>query len=245
MEQHNDSNEREFEAGDVEEEENEIETHFITKPTDTQESTQRAPSEHSYLPGVSHPLCPRELIGLRQRRRAEVTSFIERHGKELKQKSVRSRERTKLPVLEVENVVIFPGSTIPLRFRNKTWKDYLRHEIQMARDLKRIPFENDSNIHHARKSHNEADVDDNDVAKTGQITIGIMTKIEQNSSSSSSSNDSQKGRIGTLVVITALHDNSNNRRDNSRDDQNIRIDDDIQDESNSESEPIVVTAIGT
>ena len=40
-----------------------------------------------------------------------------------------------LPILEIENVVLFPGSTLPLRLRDRQWIEYLGNLIADARGL--------------------------------------------------------------------------------------------------------------
>ena len=111
------------------------------------------PRQHAYLPGASHPLYPEEWIG---------RSGVSRRGQHgspaaaATQASVPGYERTastesntydptpptipapnstiiELPILELDDVILFPGCTVPLRLRHPGWVEYLGRRIDEAR----------------------------------------------------------------------------------------------------------------
>jgi hypothetical protein len=78
---------------------------------------------HSYLPGTGNPLFPASL--LEQQRR---------HDQEgCKPKSTGASDLQELAILELDSVVLFPGSTLPLRLRHSPWIDYLGPKIDDSR----------------------------------------------------------------------------------------------------------------
>jgi hypothetical protein len=87
--------------------------------------------DHSYLPGTSHPL------------HIESSSFAAPNDEDTK-RPARTHRISELPVLELPGVVLFPGSTFPLRFSRQNnnnintnnsavWMDYLARQIQASR----------------------------------------------------------------------------------------------------------------
>lgn len=110
------------------------------------------PRQHAYLPGASHPLYPEEWIG---------RSGVSRRGQHgspaaAAQASVPGYEHTastesntydptpptipppsstiiELPILELDDVILFPGCTVPLRLRHPGWVEYLGRRIDEAR----------------------------------------------------------------------------------------------------------------
>ena len=86
-----------------------------------QEGVDAAVRDHSYLPGTSNPLFPASLV--EQRRREEAC----------RRTSAPDSELQELAILELEGVILFPGSTLPLRLRHSPWIDYLRPKINSSR----------------------------------------------------------------------------------------------------------------
>lgn len=78
---------------------------------------------HSYLPGTGNPLFPASL--LEQQRRHD------QDGR--KPKSTGASDLQELAILELDSVVLFPGSTLPLRLRHSPWIDYLGPKIDDSR----------------------------------------------------------------------------------------------------------------
>ena len=80
-------------------------------------------SEHSYLPGTSHPLH----TSLSENGNSATTGL---------RQSLRSNPvLMELPILELPGVVLFPGSTFPLRCHEAAWKDYLGRQIASSRNI--------------------------------------------------------------------------------------------------------------
>jgi len=208
------------------------------------------PSEHSYLPGTTHPICPRELIEQRRhRRRISPINIITNSQSQNTQQSftpinrntMKSSSKPRLPpwnahrkpsplkilaVLELDHVILFPGSTLPLRLRDPKWKEYLGTRIQRATDM--ISTYQSDQMDFDKIGNGE----DDEEALTGQITIGILNKVED-LSASLESKDAHIGKVGTLVVITALHEDTENET-RTLERENIEND----------NEPLVVTAYG-
>lgn len=111
------------------------------------------PRQHAYLPGASHPLYPEEWIG---------RSGVSRHGQHgspaAGARAARNCSRItsismesnmydptpptipapnstiiELPILELDDVILFPGCTVPLRLRHPGWVEYLGRRIDEAR----------------------------------------------------------------------------------------------------------------
>jgi len=88
-----------------------------------QQQQDAAVREHSYLPGTSNPLFPASL--LEQRRRQEQEGLRKRRDYDGLQE---------LAILELEDVVLFPGSTLPLRLRHSPWIEFLGPKIDDSRN---------------------------------------------------------------------------------------------------------------
>jgi hypothetical protein len=141
---------------------------------------------HSYLPGTAHPLCLPELID--QRKRRQATQDIESGD------STTSRRRNnnpfiELPVLQLmPGIVIFPGSTIPLRLRHPDWVRYLQRQID------KVSLWNTSLLSSTSSSAFDYNRD--------VVAIGLLpAKFDLDSDTDI---DNMIGRIGTLAVITHL-----------------------------------------
>ena len=93
--------------------------------SDTHGSQPRPPQprHHSYLP-TAQPLFPEELAG-KPRKRAE--EFATGSGFET--------SGCRFALLEIDDVVLFPGATLPLRMNNTAWVSHLGDQIDDARGL--------------------------------------------------------------------------------------------------------------
>lgn len=87
-----------------------------------QQQQEAAVREHSYLRGTANPLFPALLVEQRRRRQEGRSASISS-----------SSNLLELPVLELEGVVLFPGSTLPLRLKDASWIDYLGQKIDESR----------------------------------------------------------------------------------------------------------------
>jgi hypothetical protein len=94
-----------------------------------QQSTLPLPREHSYLGGASHPLVVRvdedyttSTSGTNNR--STITS-----------PPSSSAPMTELAILELDGVVLFPGSTIPVKLRDPSLIAYLGHQIEVCRTV--------------------------------------------------------------------------------------------------------------
>ena len=113
--------------------------------------------KHTYLPGASHPLYPEEWIGggggggggagtgspqLSSSHRAQLNGSgipklsLSKENDECYDPippTVPETRITELPILELDDVILFPGCTVPLRLRHPGWVEYLGTRIDEAR----------------------------------------------------------------------------------------------------------------
>jgi hypothetical protein len=87
--------------------------------------------------------------------------------------TTQSHTTTILPILEIDNVVLSPGSTLPLRLRNPHWIEYLGNLIDDARGL----F--GSHCHNTTMS---------------EVRIGILSKIQRRTKRSPREGGARTGR---------------------------------------------------
>ena len=154
-------------SDDFEEEEEALSVAMSIESSSSSSSRRMLPlaREHSYLPGICHPL---SVV-------SRDTSSSYYNYKE---------EEEILAILELKDIFLFPGGTLPLRLRNRKWIEYLGRKIDASRGI--IPtLTNDTNKHVVR--------------------IGIMTNIEE----SSNKKDEWIGRIGTFATIMYTHEEQN------------------------------------
>jgi len=86
--------------------------------------------DHSYLPGASHPLFPDQLLEHRQSSSGSIRHAGADEGQS---------ELIELAVLELPGVVLFPGSTLPIRLHDQGWIEYLGRKIDASRAVPGLP----------------------------------------------------------------------------------------------------------
>lgn len=108
------------------------------------------PRQHAYLPGASHPLYPEGWIGRSgvgrpcQHGPAAASSSSPSSTPHASTQSslydpipptILAPNSTiiELPILELDDVILFPGCTVPLRLRHPGWVEYLGRRIDEAR----------------------------------------------------------------------------------------------------------------
>lgn len=152
------------------------------------------PRKHAYLPGASHPLYPEEWIGVR----GGGNSGHQQNGSPRLSASCRRLNLshdddnnntanaydpipptipppnsiiTELPILELDDVILFPGCTVPLRLRHPGWVEYLGTRIDEAR----------LGLGHSRpNSGNTEAADAADVTARGdQVRIGVLMRMRE------------------------------------------------------------------
>jgi hypothetical protein len=92
-----------------------------------EEPRQLQARDHTYLPGASHPLMPESLLssGNKKRRTARSCSLLQ---------SDNDDGLVQIPLLVLPpGVVIFPGSTLPIRLRHTRWIQYLGNKVAFSR----------------------------------------------------------------------------------------------------------------
>jgi hypothetical protein len=93
----------------------------------SEEPRQLQARDHTYLPGVSHPLMPESLLSSSNKKRRIARSS-------LVLQSDNDDGLVELPLLVLPpGVVIFPGSTLPIRLRHTRWIQYLGNKVAASR----------------------------------------------------------------------------------------------------------------
>lgn len=154
--------------GDDAEEGDDAESNSIQQQQ--QQSTLPLPREHSYLAGASHPLVVR--IDGDHPRPSSINHL-----------SSPSTAITELAILELQGVVLFPGSTIPVKLRDPSLITYLGHQIEVCRTV----------------PHRQPKV------CLGIVTYQSRPRHDDDSSRNNNDNTQQHhrlvGRIGTIATI--------------------------------------------
>jgi len=97
---------------------------------------QREREQHSYLPGPSHPLLNSQRISSRSSQDQSISSSPRVSQRIDSTESLSSaRQFEELPILELPGVVLFPGSSIPIRLSNRAWIQHLGRRIDESRRL--------------------------------------------------------------------------------------------------------------
>ena len=221
---------------------------------------------HSYLPGISHSLCPPELVEQRKRQQALYTDLeTTTAGPTLSSSTqdIYHNNRIELPVLQLSpGIVIFPGSTLPLRLRNPDWVRYLQRQID------RVTQWNPPQPSSAATSLRTSSATTETTSNTGNdisykyafdysrdvVAIGILPikedyflndNNEGNEEEDAEINvtdreESRIGRIGTLALLTYL----SREEDGERNQREDNIDNHLQQQQPQRPQQIVATALG-
>jgi ATP-dependent Lon protease len=128
--------------------------------------------DHSYLPGIQHPLYPAEFLRHDSSTVArdwnhriplpnDSSSSSSSHGTMLSPSNI-----IELPILQLDGVVIFPETTLPLRITNHSFGQYLRREIDSARE-RIVSGSSFCGVAENQKRDNNI-----------QVKIGIVTRLQ-------------------------------------------------------------------
>jgi hypothetical protein len=172
-----------------------------TTPDDGEIQRERFLNMHSYLPGIPHPLCPPELIE-RKRKQAAI-QVIE--GDASSFSNYPNNQIIELPVLQLApGIIIFPGSTVPLRLRNPDWVRYLQRQID------RVTLWNANSV--AGVSSNTCRTANVFDYNRDVVAIGVLPAKFESFSEEDHATNTMIGRIGTLALITHLSRDEEERR---------------------------------
>lgn len=226
-----------------------------------------APRAHAYLPGTSHPLFPEKWA---HRGRERVRPPPLRPGGELNYDRLPTclapspdGAPLEMPILELDDVVLFPGCTVPLRLRTPEWVEYLGTRIDEAR-LGRGGFGARVEVRVGilmglsearRRVRSERRVGTTDAQEREESSPANQQTARQSrrrlsspASPSPTREDPLVGRIGTVATITNTHENTNEDR------QGGSIDNDGDEDPSApyrsrvwlrHSGQLVLTALGT
>ncbi|CAJ1934470.1 unnamed protein product [Cylindrotheca closterium] len=126
------------------------------------DSSVALPRDHSYLV-TAHPL-------------------LSAYKPQKISNNISNRRFVDLPVLELYGVVLFPGSTIPVKLRERSWIEYLGRQIAIMRELPHLQSE---------------------------VRLGILAykpDPTERRRGRASSDRSLAGRIGTIATIKYTHE---------------------------------------
>ena len=128
-----------------------------------------AARDHSYLPGTRHPLYSLEVLRNSCPHDRNCTMNLQEppHNDSDYLTTKLEPFAIELPILQLDGVVLFPNSSLPLRITNASFCQYLRREID-----------------HARSSVASFGSNDVDGHKSGdpmqmQVRIGIVTRLQE------------------------------------------------------------------
>ena len=117
--------------------------------------------DHSYLPGTTHPLFPVEFLrnshSHDRKKSGASQSSSDPFNESVEQNTV------ELPILQLDGVILFPNSSLPLRITNASFCQYLRREIDRARA--------------SITSFSQNDAYDYKRGDPMQVRIGIITRL--------------------------------------------------------------------
>jgi hypothetical protein len=188
---------------------------------------------HSYLPGTAHPLVTESVWNSHKRQRSNSTVASDDDG------------LCSLAILALPDVVIFPGMTIPLRWHDHRWLNYLQPQIRASRTLGKT--ETIIRIGILTSSEEETTVPSrpNSRARNSWMrtafrgsqplrsytfeTLSFDTNQDHEVAS-----DNFIGKVGTIVTITNTHETTGLNPENLWQ---------INDE-NRLHQPLIVTALG-
>ena len=160
-----------------------------------------AARQHTYLPGTTNPLYPEQWLQNYQYTQQQQEQSEQLSKNEIHTTYHPSSSTITLPILQLDDVVLFPNSTLPLRLTHSSWVKYLSRQIANARDgLIGIGNSedhglNNNNITGTGNTHDTDDDHDN--------------KTFDNNSNNNSNNNSSQVRIG---IITRLNSGRRHRR---------------------------------
>jgi ATP-dependent protease La (LON) substrate-binding domain/Yippee zinc-binding/DNA-binding /Mis18, centromere assembly len=193
---------------------------------------------HSYLPGTAHPLVTESVWNSQKRHRSFSNVSTDDDG------------FCSLAILALPDVVVFPGMTIPLRWHDHRWLNYLQPQIRASRTMGKtetiirigILTSIDGEARVASRRNFRAR---NSWMRTAFRRLQPMHSytvetlpFEMNQSTGDAnqqiSHDNWIGKVGTIVTITNTHENT------GIDPSNLWQ---VNDESRLQ-EPLIVTALG-
>jgi ATP-dependent protease La (LON) substrate-binding domain len=204
--------------------------------TSTVTASLPAPRDHSYL-DESHPLLPEDPALSRDYKRHR-SSFDTTNQKDAASDSNsnppnRNRDSFELAVLELRGVVLFPGSTIPIKLQNRSMIQYLGRQIQQCRTHPDVQPKVELGILTISEEHfhNRMEYLDWDarnfssgfrLQRAQYMYSRMRGQLDQHrpsaqnpryneNSSSSETVDPYIGRIGTIATIRHTHERTSSR----------------------------------
>jgi hypothetical protein len=165
------------------------------------------PRDHSYLVGSSHPLMVDP--SLRKRPRSDSTN---------------KSTFLKLAILELNGIVLFPGSTIPVKLRDRSLIKYLGRQIELCRNMPDIQPEVRLGIltyetpESPRSSASQRSVQEQrlrsswmrqrvDGTDFDQTSVSILeAQLQGGNEEEHHEGHAYLGRIGTIATIKCTHE---------------------------------------
>lgn len=197
------------------------------------------PRDHSYLPS-SHPLMVEDDNNLPKRPRSESTTNNESPFVEL-------------AILELNGVVLFPGSTIPVKLRDRRLIQYLGRQIDLCRVVPHIqpvvrlgiltyepPKRRRSSA--SRRTISEQRLRTSWMRRNMSLQDEFSLDDEESNNNNNNTQGGAKhpfvGRIGTIATIKSTHERTENQTINSLSSSQVW-------HRYEEGSELVFTAVGT
>ncbi|KAG7349149.1 ATP-dependent protease La LON substrate-binding domain containing protein [Nitzschia inconspicua] len=220
-----------------------------------------AARDHSYL-NASHPLLPEDSALCRDYKRPRSSMDAVTNDHDAAFNNLRSRESFELPVLVLHGVVLFPGSTIPIKLRNRSMIQYLGRQIQKCRTHPELQPKVELGIltfcseQRSRTQRNDDDnVNDDDLGLPRWRRIAARANQhrppsqnpryrENNGEDRLATLNPYIGRIGTIATISHTHERTSSGLHTGNNEVNSNSSGTVWDQYETTNE-LVVTSVGT
>jgi ATP-dependent protease La (LON) substrate-binding domain/Yippee zinc-binding/DNA-binding /Mis18, centromere assembly len=173
--------------------------------------------DHTYLPGTSHPLMSESMMNARKSRRS-LASPGGAHVDVINADGDGCGRCMQVPILWVKNVVVFPGTVLPLRLHQDRWVEYLGPKIDASRRL----------------------------GTDEEITIGVVTEVETELRRASQQRNSWMrtgiDRRRSEDVLNILQHFDLERLSQNEDDEEEEDDDETESDEMEDDAPIAANA---
>ncbi|KAG7374691.1 ATP-dependent protease La LON substrate-binding domain containing protein [Nitzschia inconspicua] len=255
---HEESDSEEEETSSLGEEEEEETNDNATRNESSSDQPLAAARDHSYL-NASHPLLPEDSTLCRDYKRPRSSMDAVTNDHDAASNNLRSRESFELPVLVLHGVVLFPGSTIPIKLRNRSMIQYLGRQIQKCRTHPELQPKVELGILtfcSEQRSWTQRNDDDDDLGlpRWRRSTAARANQHrpppqhpryrENNGEDGLAIRNPYIGRIGTIATISHTHERTSSGLQTGNNEVNSNSSGTVWDQYETTNE-LVVTSVGT
>mmetsp|Transcript_798 Transcript_798/g.1100 ORF Transcript_798/g.1100 Transcript_798/m.1100 type:complete len:426 (+) Transcript_798:329-1606(+) len=146
-----------------------------------------AARQHTYLPGVTNPLFPEQWLQSTTTSSPQPpTSASASNNNNISTLGVKNSNGsyndydTTIPILQLDGVVLFPNSTLPLRLSHRSWVRYLSRQIAFARDGRLTDATNNDEMKQEYKHIGNSNINaarSRETRTRNQVRIGVVTRL--------------------------------------------------------------------